>query len=161
MDDRPCTRAHTSSSGCGRSSRNLRDGGVDATAQALVRCDGNGYIPLHISSCSAQLDEPSSSQSTSELHTQTCAVVAPGRSPSKVTRGSVMPRDLSVEAWATRIFEAATIFMAFVIFWMFCTDLICCLTARAWFRQPGKLNQRFLRDSGFACLPAAKHVPHR
>ena len=41
-----------------------------------------------------------------------------------------MPRDASVANWATRIFDAATIFMAEVIFWMFCTERIRCLTAR-------------------------------
>ena len=41
-----------------------------------------------------------------------------------------MPRDASVASWATRIFDAATIFMADVIFWMFCTERIRNLTAR-------------------------------
>ena len=40
-----------------------------------------------------------------------------------------MPRDLMVFTCATRIFDAATIFMALVIFAMFCTDRMRCLTA--------------------------------
>ena len=40
----------------------------------------------------------------------------PGWSPSNFSSGYVMPRDASVANWATRIFDAATIFMADVIF---------------------------------------------
>ena len=40
-----------------------------------------------------------------------------------------MPRDFMVFTCATRIFDAATIFMALVIFAMFCTDRMRCLTA--------------------------------
>ena len=54
---------------------------------------------------------------------------APGRSPSKLTSGSAMPREFSVACCATRIFDAATIFIADVIFAMFCTDLMRSLTA--------------------------------
>ena len=54
---------------------------------------------------------------------------APGRSPSRLTSGSAMPREFSVACCATRIFDAATIFMADVIFAMFCTDLMRSLTA--------------------------------
>lgn len=57
-------------------------------------------------------------------------VSVPGWSPSSFSSGYVMPRDASVANWATRIFDAATIFMADVIFWMFCTDRMRCFTAR-------------------------------
>ena len=40
-----------------------------------------------------------------------------------------MPREFSVACCATRIFDAATIFMADVIFAMFCTDLMRSFTA--------------------------------
>ena len=40
-----------------------------------------------------------------------------------------MPLDCSTFAWAVRIFEAATIFIALVIFWILVTDLIRCFTA--------------------------------
>jgi len=46
-----------------------------------------------------------------------------------VSIGEEMPREFSVAACATRIFEAATIFMADVIFAMFCTDRMRSLTA--------------------------------
>ena len=44
-------------------------------------------------------------------------------------KGVSRPRDFMVFTCATRIFDAATIFMALVIFAMFCTDRIRCLTA--------------------------------
>jgi hypothetical protein len=53
----------------------------------------------------------------------------PGWSPSKPIKGPAMPREFSVACCATRIFDAATIFMADVIFAMFCTDLMRSFTA--------------------------------
>ena len=53
---------------------------------------------------------------------------ASGVSPSSLTKGRTSPRDSSVAACATRILEAATIFMALVIFWMFWTERMRCLT---------------------------------
>ena len=43
--------------------------------------------------------------------------------------GPDRPRDCTVLAWATLILEAATIFMALVIFWMLVTERMRCLTA--------------------------------
>lgn len=43
--------------------------------------------------------------------------------------GADRPRDLNVLACATLILEAATIFMALVIFWMLVTERMRCLTA--------------------------------
>ena len=40
-----------------------------------------------------------------------------------------MPREFSTATWAFLIFDAATIFMAFVIFPMFLMALMRCLTA--------------------------------
>ena len=53
----------------------------------------------------------------------------PGWSPNRETKGCTRPRDLSVSDCATLIFEAATIFMALVIFWIFLTERIRCFTA--------------------------------
>lgn len=55
--------------------------------------------------------------------------VAHGWSPSSLSSGYVIPRDASVAACATRIFDAATIFIADVIFAMFWTDRMRCFTA--------------------------------
>lgn len=54
----------------------------------------------------------------------------PGWSPSILSIGYVMPREFSTWACATRIFDAATIFMADVILPMFWMDFIRFFTAR-------------------------------
>jgi len=64
-------------------------------------------------------------------------VSAPGRSPSMVRKGVNIPLDFSVRLCATLILDAATIFMALVIFAIFCTDRIRCLTAKASHTSPG------------------------
>ncbi len=46
-------------------------------------------------------------------------------------KGVSRPRDFMVLTCATRILDAATIFMALVILAMFCTERMRCLTAQA------------------------------
>lgn len=65
------------------------------------------------------------------VHVHCAPTIVPGKSPRSLTKGATMPRDCSVAVWARRILEAATIFIAFVIFWMFWTDFIRCLTVRS------------------------------
>lgn len=48
-------KLRTSAGGGDCSTRSLGNSGVDTTAQALVRGDSNGDIPLHIGSCSIYL----------------------------------------------------------------------------------------------------------
>ena len=55
----------------------------------------------------------------------------PGMSPRNCTSGLTTPRDCSMRDLAVRIFEAATIFMAEVIFLIFSTDFIRVFTARS------------------------------
>lgn len=45
-------------------------------------------------------------------------------------KGVSRPRDFMVFTCATRILDAATIFMALVILAMFCTERMRCLTAQ-------------------------------
>lgn len=52
-----------------------------------------------------------------------------GRSPRRAVNGCHRPRDFSVLTWIARSFEAATIFMALVIFWIFLTLFIRLRTA--------------------------------
>lgn len=54
----------------------------------------------------------------------------PGVSPKSFTMGCAIPLDFSMSVWVPRRREAATIFMAFVIFAMLPTDFIRCFTAR-------------------------------
>lgn len=75
---------------------------------------------------------------------------APGWSPNNDTNGSTSPRDFSVSCCATLILEAATIFMALVIFWMFLTERIRCFTAH---RASG-VSQAGLADPWLAPLCA-------
>lgn len=61
---------------------------------------------------------------------QCCASLrAPGKSPSSLVKGATMPRLFSTAACAFLILDAATIFMALVIFPMFLMALMRCLTA--------------------------------
>jgi len=60
---------------------------------------------------------------------------------------------------ATRIFDAATIFMALVIFWMFVTERMRCLTAHAHAGRSQRLACLLLvcrARPPLICLPAAK-----
>jgi hypothetical protein len=59
----------------------------------------------------------------------TLAGSAPGASPNSFTNGSGKPRDPSMRICTPRRREAATIFMALVIFAMLPTDFMRCLTA--------------------------------
>lgn len=54
---------------------------------------------------------------------------ASGKSPSIFRNGSCIPLHFSVADCALLIFDAATIFIALVIFWMLPTDRIRCFTA--------------------------------
>lgn len=51
-----------------------------------------------------------------------------GVSPRSAVKGCHRPREFSALAWIARSFEAATIFIAFVIFWIFFTLFIRFLT---------------------------------
>jgi hypothetical protein len=52
-----------------------------------------------------------------------------GESPRSAVNGCHRPREFSALVWINRSFEAATIFIAFVIFWIFLTLFIRFLTA--------------------------------
>lgn len=62
------------------------------------------------------------------VHIEICL---PGWSPNRRTKGSTIPREVSTAASALRILDAATIFMAFVIFPMFLIARMRSLTAHS------------------------------
>jgi hypothetical protein len=64
------------------------------------------------------------------------------------TKGSTMPLLFSTADCALRILDAATIFMAFVIFPMFLMALIRCLTARCKFNKTVAVTTPGVRKSG-------------
>ena len=116
---------------------------VNATTETFVCGHWDDQIVLYLHSCmaeqitsgtqhaAARWSPERQSQGISWMPISASLLLGdiPGRSPSMVRKGVNMPLDFSVRVCATLILEAATIFMALVIFAIFWTERILCLTA--------------------------------
>lgn len=94
--------------------------GINSTTQSSISRNWNCHIFLDRSGykqCPSVPDQ--------WFHT------TPGISPRNRTNGFTIPRDCSVRVLAVLILEAATIFMAEVIFLIFSTDFIRVFTANS------------------------------